>query len=86
MHPHQLEMIERDGHALRERSDAFARAFYATLFDLAPGTRDLFPDDLAAQRVKLVAELDELVATAVAWQHRPPEVGLVVLSGYDGWS
>lgn len=68
MHPSQLEMIARDGEALRRRSDDFARAFYATLFDLAPDTRMLFPDDLTAQRAKLVDELDELIATAVAWR------------------
>lgn len=68
MHPNQLEMIERDGRVLHEQADAFARAFYATLFDVAPETRALFPDDLGAQRTKLTDELDELVATAVAWR------------------
>ena len=68
MQPNQLEMIERDGRVLHERSDEFARAFYATLFDLAPETRALFPDDLTAQRTKLVDELDELISTAVGWR------------------
>lgn len=68
MQPVQLEMIERDGRVLRERPDEFARVFYATLFDVAPETRELFPDDLAGQRAKLASELDELVTTATAWR------------------
>lgn len=70
MNPNQLELIERDGAALRERPEAFATVFYATLFDLAPETRPLFPDDLTAQRAKLVVELDELIRTAIAWRER----------------
>ena len=70
MQPNQLEMIERDGLVLRQRSDEFARSFYATLFDLAPDTRELFPADLTTQRKKLVDELDELIVTAVAWRER----------------
>lgn len=68
MQPTQLDMIEQDGRVLRDRGDRFARAFYATLFDVAPETEALFAADLTAQRAKLVDELDELVATAVAWR------------------
>lgn len=70
MHPHQLDMIERDGVVLRQRPEEFARVFYDTLFDLAPDTRSLFPDDLTTQRMKLVVELDELITTAVTWRER----------------
>jgi len=68
MHPSQLELIERDGRVLDERPDEFGRVFYATLFDVAPETRALFPDDLTAQRGKLVHELRTLVDTAVEWR------------------
>lgn len=68
MHPDQLAMIERDGIVLVERPDEFARVFYATLFDVAPETRRLFPTDLAAQRGKLVDELRTLIDTATTWR------------------
>lgn len=64
MTPQELELVAADGDAVRRCPDDFARSFYATLFELAPGTRDLFPDDMTAQRGKLVNELLFLVDTA----------------------
>jgi hemoglobin-like flavoprotein len=55
--PHELELVAADGDSVRTCPDEFARSFYATLFELAPATRELFPDDLTAQRGKLVNEL-----------------------------
>ncbi|TWT96201.1 Bacterial hemoglobin [Botrimarina colliarenosi] len=37
------------------------KRFYARLFELAPGVRPLFPDDLREQRRKLGASLDVVV-------------------------
>ncbi len=39
------------------RADALAERFYERLFRRAPAVRPLFPDDLEAQRKKLVAAL-----------------------------
>ena len=64
MTPEELELITADGHVVRGCPDDFARSFYATLFELAPETRELFPEDLTAQRGKLVNELLFLVDTA----------------------
>ena len=64
MTPEELDLIAADGDVVRVCPDEFARSFYATLFELAPETRELFPDDLAAQRGKLVNELMFLVETA----------------------
>lgn len=61
MTPTELSLIEADAAALERDPDRFARAFYATLFDVAPETRSMFPDDLTAQRTKLMIELTELV-------------------------
>ena len=62
MTPHDRSLVADDAVRLRQVADAFAREFYATLFELDPALRRLFPDDLAGQRTKLIAELDVLVA------------------------
>jgi len=44
----------RDGFAhVATNADGFIADFYARLFELAPTTRALFPDDLTAQREKV---------------------------------
>lgn len=62
----ELALIESDGVVVRTNPDEFARSFYAALFDLAPETRALFPDDMEAQRGKLVAELEFLIDAATS--------------------
>ena len=64
--PIDQDLIAADAEQLRSRANEFAAEFYATLFELDPSLRPLFPEDLAAQRVKLIAELDVLVARVVA--------------------
>jgi hemoglobin-like flavoprotein len=64
MTPADLDLIQTDAAVFTERPDEFARAFYATLFDLAPESRGLFPDDMAAQRIKLTDELRVLLEAA----------------------
>lgn len=64
MTPTDLALVEHDAAVFTERPDEFARAFYATLFDLAPESRGLFPDDMTAQRVKLTDELRVLLEAA----------------------
>jgi hemoglobin-like flavoprotein len=65
MTPNDLSLIEADAREIARLADDFARAFYATLFDVAPEVRTLFPEDLAAQRVKLMDELTALVDAGV---------------------
>ncbi len=64
MTPTDLALVEHDADVFTERPDEFARAFYATLFELAPESRGLFPDDMTAQRVKLTDELRVLLEAA----------------------
>ncbi len=66
MTPEELSLIAADGRAVASIGDGFAERFYATLFEVAPSTRTLFPDDLVAQRGKLVDELGFLVEAATA--------------------
>lgn len=65
MTPEDLALIAADGAVVDAAQGQFSSAFYATLFELAPATRGLFPDDLVAQRGKLVDELRFLVDAAV---------------------
>ena len=64
MTPQQLEQIRTDVDSLDDE-DALAATFYATLFDLDPDVRPLFPEDMEAQRTKLMTELKALVDIGV---------------------
>jgi len=64
--PDELELIAADGEIVRTDAESFAVEFYDTLFEIAPATRELFPDDRVAQRGKLVNELAFLVDAATA--------------------
>jgi hemoglobin-like flavoprotein len=60
MTPDQIRLVISSIEALRPRSDEFASLFYEELFALEPDARDLFPEDMTLQRVKLFKELDEI--------------------------
>lgn len=66
MTPDELDLIAADGELVRADTGSFSVKFYETLFEIAPATRDLFPDDLVAQRGKLVNELAFLVEAATS--------------------
>lgn len=66
MIPGDLELIRADAARLERHADRFAAEFYATLFDLDPALRRLFPDDLTQQRRKLFDEITVLVERATA--------------------
>lgn len=46
--------------------ERFATTFYATLFEMAPAARTMFPDDMSEQRRKLMAELTTMIALATS--------------------
>lgn len=64
MTPNDIELVEHDVAALHEAADRFTGEFYATLFELDPDVRRLFPADIDAQRTKLFDELQVLVSRA----------------------
>ncbi|MEM8904758.1 MAG: globin domain-containing protein [Actinomycetota bacterium] len=65
MNPADLTMIRADAAHFDALGPALAEEFYAGLFELSPTSRQLFPDDLDAQRRKLMDELATLVDLAV---------------------
>ena len=66
MTPRQLELVAADADVVVEHADAVGRTFYDTLFDLAPGVRPMFPDDLTEQRHELIDALAALVRSGLA--------------------
>lgn len=64
--PFDLELLQVGARAVQSSADEFTREFYATLFELDPSLRRLFPDRLDAQRDKLLAELNVLIEHATA--------------------
>ena len=64
MTPDDLRLLQHDLAALD--AEALTIDFYDRLFEVAPGVRPLFPDDLAEQRRKLGAELAVLVDLATS--------------------
>jgi hemoglobin-like flavoprotein len=62
MTPEQIELVQS---SMRELGDgeAVVRRFYDRVFELAPDTRSMFPDDLEALRANFLATLTDLVAS-----------------------
>lgn len=63
MTPHQITLVQRSFVLVDDDRQAVASLFYARLFEVDPSVRPLFPADLAAQRVKLMAVLRLVVAS-----------------------
>jgi len=62
MTPEQIALV-RTSMASLDDADDTVRCFYERVFELAPETRDLFPDDLEQLRTSFFATLTELVAS-----------------------
>lgn len=60
MTPEQIALVQRSMAELGERDDV-VRRFYERLFESAPDTRPLFPEDMDGLRTSFLATLSELV-------------------------
>ncbi|KQS85976.1 chemotaxis protein [Methylobacterium sp. Leaf361] len=63
----QVAIVQRSFATVQALGDTAAEQFYGRLFDIAPQVRSLFPDDMTAQKRKLVA----MLALAVANLDKP---------------
>ncbi len=63
----QVAIVQRSFATVQALGDTAAELFYGRLFDIAPQVRSLFPDDMTAQKRKLVA----MLALAVANLDKP---------------
>ena len=62
MTPKQIKLLQSSFEAVKPQADDLVTDFYAILFQTAPDVRRMFPQDISAQKQKLIAVL----ATAVA--------------------
>jgi hemoglobin-like flavoprotein len=62
MNPDQIALVQTSMTALGD-GDEVVRRFYERVFELAPETREMFPDDLGELRANFLATLTELVAS-----------------------
>lgn len=58
-----IALVESTFTAAKPLTDQLSRLFYERLFQLDPMVRTMFPADLAAQRQKLIDELDAIVSS-----------------------
>ena len=61
MTPQHVATIQSTADAFLSVSDRVVDVFYDRLFELSPETRELFPEDLSAQKRKLVDTLGTLL-------------------------
>ena len=74
MTPQTVSLVQHSFRKVVPMADTAADLFYARVFALAPEARALFPDDMAAQKTKLM----QMLATAVQNLHKPETVVPVV--------
>jgi len=61
MTPEQVKLVQESFAKIAPMSEQAAETFYDRLFMMAPQVRTLFPDDMTAQRAKLMATLAVVV-------------------------
>lgn len=62
MTPHQIKLVQTSFAQVAPIAATAADLFYGRLFEIAPEVRAMFPDDLSAQKKKLMAMLGTVVA------------------------
>ena len=63
MTPEQIDLVRKSFDALWPFRRKLAEHFYGRLFELAPDTRRLFPNDMEKQQLKLMDTLAAIVGT-----------------------
>ena len=66
----EIDLVQSTFEKVRPISTAAAGMFYGRLFEIAPDVRPMFPQDMAAQKVKLMA----MLGTAVTNLHKLDEI------------
>jgi len=71
-----IGLLESSFKLLAPQADRLAERFYERLFDVAPGVRPMFPEDLEGQRKALIGSLGAIVSSL-----RTPDKMVEYLSG-----
>jgi hemoglobin-like flavoprotein len=74
MTPQQVELVQRTWRAVLPVGDTAAELFYGKLFNLDPGLRGLFKEDMVEQGRNLTA----MISVAVGMLHKPERIRLAV--------
>jgi len=72
MDPHDIAAIRETLPVFRDRPAETARCFYAQLFEIAPGLRTMFPDDMSDLGLKLARTLSLTITTMEDWDALGP--------------
>jgi hemoglobin-like flavoprotein len=78
MTPEQVDLIRKSFDAMWPIRHDIAQLCYSRFFELVPDARELFPDDMERQRIKLMDMIAELVGSL---DERPLFQSLVTNSG-----
>ena len=70
MTPDQIKTVQDSFDRVFPVKEDLSKSFYQTLFDMAPGVRGMFPQDMTSQRLKLTDTLSYMVRNL----HRPEVV------------
>jgi hemoglobin-like flavoprotein len=70
MTPQQVTLVQDSFAKVRPIADTAADLFYGRLFEIAPGVRAMFPEDMRDQKKKLMA----MLGLAVTNLHKPDTV------------
>lgn len=70
MTPQQVTLVQDSFAKVRPIADTAADLFYGRLFEIAPGVRAMFPEDMREQKKKLMA----MLGLAVTNLHKPDTV------------
>ncbi len=76
MSPDQIALVQGSFQNVTPMAAQIADLFYRRLFELAPGVRPLFPDDLAEQKKKMM----QMLGVAVTGLSRPETLLPAVVS------
>ncbi|MBY0260668.1 globin family protein, partial [Methylobacterium sp.] len=70
MTPQQVTLVQDSFAKVRPIADTAADLFYGRLFEIAPGVRAMFPEDMRDQKKKLMS----MLGLAVTNLHKPDTV------------
>jgi hemoglobin-like flavoprotein len=73
-----MTVVQRTAAVVADRPVALAEAFYQHLFELAPGVRSMFPEEMSAQNEKLCRALFQCVRALVSDDREATEMERVL--------
>ena len=79
MNEQQVTMVEESWNKVMPIAAAAAELFYGRLFEVAPGVRALFPDDMGDQKRKLMTTIGSIVSRLGGLDSLDPQIHALAL-------